>query len=60
MYDGMQDNIMSTFDTSPDPFAQGLAIFDMTTMAFSDQYTAGTPSYEQSEAVKQYYSQSAG
>lgn len=56
----MQDNTMSTFDTSPDPFAQGLAIFDMTTMAFSDQYTAGSPSYEQSEAVKQYYSQSAG
>ena len=56
----MQDNIKSTFDTSADPFAQGLAIFDMTTMAFSDQYTAGTSSYEQSEVIKQYYSQSAG
>ena len=56
----MQENIMSTFDTSPDPFAQGLAIFDMTTMAFSDQYTARAPAYEQSEVVKQFYSQSAG
>ena len=56
----MEDNIESTFDTSQDPFAQGLAVFDMTAMAFSDQYTAGTSSYEQSEVVKQYYSQSAG
>ena len=52
--------IESTFDTLPDPFAQGLAIFDMTTMAFSDQYTAGAPPYEQSEVVQQYYSQSGG
>ena len=56
----MFSNIRSTYDTSADPFAQGLAIFDMTTMAFSDQYTAGAPPYEQSEMVKQYYSQSEG
>ena len=53
------DVIKSTFE-KPDPFAQGLAIFDMTTMAFSDQYTARAPAYEQSEVVKQFYSQSAG
>lgn len=58
---GIIDNIIeSTFDSSADPFAQGLAIFDMTTLAFSDQYTAGAPPYEQSEAVKQLYSQSEG
>lgn len=56
----IQDIIESTFDSSPDPFAQGLAIFDMTTLAFSDQYTAGAPPYEQSEVVKQFYSQSNG
>lgn len=56
----ISDIIESTFDSSADPFAQGLAIFDMTTMTFSDQYTAGAPPYEQSDAVKQFYSQSKG
>ena len=54
------DQIQSTFNSSPDPFAQGLAIFDMTTMAFADQYTAGAPPYEQSDVLKQFYSQSKG
>lgn len=54
------DIIESTFDSSADPFAQGLAIFDMTTMTFSDKYTAEAPPYEQSEVVKQFYSQSKG
>ena len=51
---------MSTYGTSADPFAQGLAIFDMTTMTFSNQYTVEAPPYEQSEVVKQFYSQSEG
>lgn len=50
----------STFDSSADPFAQGLAVFDMTKLAFSDHFTAGAPPYEQSEVVKQFYSQSYG
>ena len=50
----------STFNSSPDPFAQGLAVFDMTTLAFSDHFTAGSPPYEQSDVVKQFYSQSNG
>ena len=49
--------IHSQYD-SPDPFAQGLAIFDMTTLAFADQYTAGDPPYEQSDVIKEFYSQS--
>ncbi len=53
------DTSVSTY-SSPDPFMQGLAIFDMTTLAFSDQFTAGAPPYEQSEVVKQFYSQSNG
>lgn len=44
----------------PDPFAQGLAVFDITTLAFSDHFTAEAPPYEQSDVVKQFYSQSNG
>ena len=50
----------STFDSAPDPFAQGLAIFDMTTLSFVNQYTAEAPPYEQSDEVKQFYAQSQG
>ena len=49
---------MATFDTTPDPFLQGLAIFNMTSLKFSDQYTAEAPDYEQSDLVKHFYSQS--
>ena len=41
---------------SPDPNAQGLAIFDLTNLIWLDQYTAGAPPYEQSDPVKQFYS----
>ena len=47
-------NIESSYD-SPDPNAQGLAIFDMTNLTWSTQYTAGAPPYEQSTLVKQFY-----
>ena len=50
----------STFDTAPDPFAQGLAVFDMTKLSFVDQFNAAAPPYEQSDAVKQLYAQSQG
>ena len=50
----------STFNSSPDPFAQGLAVFDMTALAFSDHFAAGAPPYEQSDVVKQFYSESNG
>ena len=53
-------NTKSTFDSHPDPFAQGLAVFDMTSLAFSDHFTARAPPYEQSDVVKQFYSQSNG
>lgn len=33
--------IRSPFDSIPDPFAQGLAIFDVTTLSVANQYTAG-------------------
>ena len=52
------DLTKSTFNTAPDPFAQGLAIFDMTTLSFAKQYTAMAPPYEQSALVKQVYAES--
>ena len=48
----------STFNATPDPFQQGLAIFDMTSLLFASQYTVDAPPYEQSDPVKQFYSQS--
>ncbi|KAL8830529.1 MAG: hypothetical protein Q9191_001376 [Dirinaria sp. TL-2023a] len=50
--------LQATFST-PDPFAQGLAIFDMTALRFADQFTATAPPYVQSNRVKQFYSQSS-
>ena len=48
----------STFST-PDPFKQGLEMFDLQTWTFSDNYIAGQPSqYEQSDQVKEFYGQS--
>ncbi|MCJ1462821.1 hypothetical protein MMC07_001424 [Pseudocyphellaria aurata] len=49
------DSYYSPFDTSADPFTQGLAIFDMTRLQFADQFTANAPSYVQSDRVKAYY-----
>ena len=48
----------ATFNATPDPFAQGLAVFDMTKLSFVGQYTANAPPYEQSDAIKQFYAQS--
>jgi hypothetical protein len=42
------------FNTS-DPFAQGLAIFDMNAMAFAPSYTAKPPAYTGASIVHQYY-----
>lgn len=41
---------------TPDPNAQGLAIFDMTNLNWSAQYTANAPPYQQSDLVRQFYS----
>ena len=44
---------------SKDPFQQGLAIFDMHQLQFTDGFTAGGPAeYELSDAVKQIYANS--
>lgn len=51
-------NNQLAFNASRDPFAQGLGIFDMTSLTWADQYTANAPEYEQSDPVKNFYSQS--
>ncbi|KAK2627187.1 hypothetical protein QTJ16_003153 [Diplocarpon rosae] len=43
-----------TFATR-DQFAQGLAIFDMTSLSWATQYDADAAAYEQSDPVKSYY-----
>ncbi|KAL8663755.1 MAG: hypothetical protein Q9202_003569 [Teloschistes flavicans] len=47
----------SALNSSADPFAQGLAIFDMTTLTWADHFAANTPPYAQSDVVRDYYSQ---
>ncbi len=60
--DTLQDtatNAAPTLDlvtfTTRDPFTQGLAIFDMTTLSWAKQYDANALTYEQSDPVKNYY-----
>ena len=48
----------STYNTSADPFSQGLGIFDMTALRFVDGYAAGANAYEQSDPIKEFYTQS--
>ncbi len=45
----------STYNSSADPFTQGLAISDMTTLKFVNQYIANASSYVQSDLVQMYY-----
>ena len=53
-----EGNVESTYNTSADPFTQGLAIFDLTALEFAEQYTTGASAYEQSDPVKEFYSRS--
>ncbi|KAL9003107.1 MAG: hypothetical protein Q9188_004000 [Gyalolechia gomerana] len=49
------DLVQSVLNTSADPFAQGLGIFDLTTLTWADQYTANASPYTQSGMVREYY-----
>ena len=55
------DNPSSELDVrsnqaSPDPFLQGIGIFDMTNMRWKSSYDADSPSYESPQPVKEWYS----
>ena len=43
--------------STKDPFAQGLGIFDLDNLSWSQRYSASSPPYVQSDVVKQVYSQ---
>ncbi|KAK0610852.1 hypothetical protein B0T14DRAFT_529203 [Immersiella caudata] len=42
--------------TTQDPFAQGLAVFDMVDLKWTDSYNAGAAAYEAPPPVKEWYS----
>lgn len=53
---GGQNNNNNTYRWSnPDPWKQGLGIFDLTAMEWSDGYDADAPAYESPQVVKDWY-----
>ncbi len=55
VYLGSYDAIREGMFNSTDPFAQGLGIFNMTSLAWEDHYTANAPAYVQSEPIRSFY-----
>lgn len=56
IYYGSYDDITrSTFNSSVDPLAQGLGIFDLTSLTWRDHFTANAPPYTQAEVIKKFY-----
>jgi hypothetical protein len=54
--DNPQSNPNIYFDfTIPDPFTQGIGIFDMTDSAWKTGYDADEPSYQTPQIVKDWY-----
>jgi hypothetical protein len=43
--------------TVPDPFTQGIGIFDATDMVWKSGYDADPPSYRSPQVVKDWYSE---
>lgn len=40
----------------PDPWPQGIGVFDMTALKFKDLYQANASAYETPEMIKKYHS----
>ncbi|KAL8847654.1 MAG: hypothetical protein Q9221_007296 [Calogaya cf. arnoldii] len=55
---GQYDDIRESMFNSSDPFAQGLGIFNMTSLAWEDHYTANAPAYVQSDPIRTFYANS--
>lgn len=55
IYQGLFDDVWATMFNSTDPFAQGLGVFNMTSLAWEDQYTANAPAYVQSDLIRTFY-----
>ncbi|KAL9610097.1 MAG: hypothetical protein Q9167_005176 [Letrouitia subvulpina] len=52
---GLDPREVDQDDTTSDPFAQGLGIFDMSRMAWDDHYNAFAEPYTTPEVVKKWY-----
>lgn len=46
----------SPIQAPPDPWNQGIGVFDMTTLSFKDSYKANAKAYETPDVIKKYYS----
>lgn len=51
-YLGFPDSLLD-----PDPWRNGLGVFDLTSMAWSARYDAGAAAYESPAVVREWYSQ---
>ena len=53
-----QSELNTYYDfTIPDPFVQGIGIFDATAMVWKSQYDADAPPYQSPNIVKDWYSE---
>ncbi|KAL8860880.1 MAG: hypothetical protein Q9178_002635 [Gyalolechia marmorata] len=55
IYEGWLEDVWATMFNSTDPFAQGLGVFNMTSLAWEDHYTANAPAYVQSDLIRTFY-----
>ncbi|KAL8674468.1 MAG: hypothetical protein Q9168_001133 [Polycauliona sp. 1 TL-2023] len=55
VHTGQYDDIRQSMFNSTDPFAQGLGVFNMTSLAWEDHYTANAPAYVQSDLIRRFY-----
>ena len=55
IHTGLYEDIWATMFNSTDPFAQGLGVFNMTSLAWEDHYTANAPAYVQSDLIRTFY-----
>ena len=53
--DAFSANVYQDVFNTSDPFANGLNIFDMSTLSFADKYTANPPPYTQSALIASVY-----
>ena len=55
---GLYNDVVESIFSTADPFAQGLAIFDLQTLDFAAEYIAGGAAvYEPNEVITQFYAQ---
>jgi len=53
---GRQPSSYVSLGVAPDPWTNGLAVFDMNAFSWTDHYNAGSGPYVQPSVIKEYYS----